>query len=248
MIESEEECLVIADALKTVCKERGINYIFKSSYDKANRSSIESYRGPGLHEGLKILERVQREIGVPVITDVHSPEEAAEVGKVCDLIQIPAFLCRQTDLLVAAGKTGKPVSIKKGQFLAPWDMINVIEKVLSTGNEQIITVDRGASFGYNNLVSDMRAIPIMQAFGHPVCFDATHSVQLPGGLGNASGGQREFIGTLSKAAVAAGANCLFMEAHPDPIRAKSDAASQMELKELPRILDVLVKLYQIVNA
>lgn len=247
VIESEEQCLSIAEILKALCNERGINYIFKSSYDKANRSSIASYRGPGLEQGLRILQKVQKEIGVPVITDVHSPEEATEVGKVCDLIQIPAFLCRQTDLLVAAGLTGRPVSIKKGQFLAPWDMKHAVEKVRSTGNQQIITVDRGVTFGYNNLVSDMRSIPIMQGLGHPVCFDATHSVQLPGGLGDTSGGQRQFIATLARAAIAAGADCLFMEAHPDPERAKSDAGSQMDLKELPALLDVLVKLYEVVN-
>lgn len=247
VIESEEQCLQVAETLKKICLEKGINYIFKASYDKANRSSIDTFRGPGIDEGLRILERVRKELDVPVVTDVHSPEEAKRVGEVCDLIQIPAFLCRQTDLLVAAGKTGRPVSIKKGQFVAPWDMIYAVQKVLSTGNDQVITVDRGVSFGYNNLVSDMRAIPIMQAFGHPVCFDATHSVQLPGGLQGTSGGQREFIVTLAKAAIAAGANCLFLEAHPHPALAKSDAASQMDLQEMEPLLEVLLKLYRIVS-
>jgi 2-dehydro-3-deoxyphosphooctonate aldolase (KDO 8-P synthase) len=211
VIESEEHTMRVAEHLKKIFSNRPVNLIFKTSYDKANRSSINTYRGPGLKEGLRILEKVKRELDLPVVTDVHSPEEATAVGEVCDIIQIPAFLCRQTDLVVAAGKTGAVVSVKKGQFLAPWDMKNVVNKILSTGNEKIITVDRGVSFGYNNLVSDFRAIPIMQAFGFPVCFDATHSVQLPGGQGETTGGQREFIPVLAKAAVAVGADCLFIK-------------------------------------
>jgi 2-dehydro-3-deoxyphosphooctonate aldolase (KDO 8-P synthase) len=244
VIEGEALAMEAAEGLKKIFGKRKINFIFKSSYDKANRSSIDSYRGPGLEEGLRILEKIKKELDLPVITDVHSPEEATAAGEVVDLLQIPAFLCRQTDLLVAAGKTGVPVSIKKGQFLAPWDMKNVIEKVRSTGNNKVIAVDRGTSFGYNNLVSDFRAIPIMQGLGIPVCFDATHSVQLPGGLGNKSGGQREFIPVLAKAAIAVGADCLFMEAHPRPEEGKSDAASMISFKELPPLLDKLLQLYE----
>lgn len=247
VIESEERVLESAEAIKYICEKLGIQYIFKASYDKANRSSIHSFRGPGIEEGLRILEKVKSEFDVPVVTDVHSPEQATMAGEVCDVIQIPAFLCRQTDLLVAAAETGRVISVKKGQFMAPWDMGNVVEKIRASGNEKIILVDRGASFGYNNLVSDMRAIPIMQGFGVPVCFDATHSVQLPGGLGDHSGGQREFIGVLARSAVAAGANCLFMESHPDPSVAKSDAASQVPLEELPGVLEDVIRIYNVLH-
>lgn len=247
VIESEEHALRTAEELKKLFSEFPINYIYKSSYDKANRSSYKSFRGPGLQEGLRILQKVQKEFDLPVVTDVHSPEEATAVGQVCDVIQIPAFLCRQTDLIVAAAKTGKPVNVKKGQFMAPWDMGNVVDKMRTAGNENVILTDRGATFGYNNLVSDMRAIPIMQGFGVPVCFDATHSVQLPGGKGETSGGQREFIPVLAKAAVAAGVNCLFMEAHNDPEHAKSDAGAVLDFKDLPELLKVLVKLYEVIN-
>lgn len=243
VIESEEQSLKVAEAILYICERLKINYIFKSSYDKANRSSIHSFRGPGIEEGLRILEKVKKTFGIPIVTDVHSPEEATMAGEVCDLLQIPAFLCRQTDLLAAAAKTGKPISVKKGQFMAPWDMGNVVEKIHECGNDQVILVDRGVSFGYNNLVSDMRAIPIMQGFGVPVCFDATHSVQLPGGAGSQSGGERQFIRILALAAIAAGANCLFMEAHPNPSKAKSDAASQMPLEELPGVLEDVVRIY-----
>ena len=247
VIESEEHTMRIAEQLKTIFSGRPINLIFKSSYDKANRSSINTYRGPGLKEGLRILEKVKRELDLPIVTDVHTPEEAQIAGGLCDILQIPAFLCRQTDLVIAAAKTGAVVSVKKGQFLAPWDMKNVVNKILSTGNQKIITVDRGVSFGYNNLVSDFRAIPIMQAFGYPVCFDATHSVQLPGGLGEKTGGQREFIPMLAKAAVAVGTDCLFIESHPDPDNALSDASSVLDLKDLPPLLDILQELYQVVR-
>lgn len=247
VIESEESAMYAADFLKKLFFSLGINLIYKSSYDKANRSSYLSFRGPGLEEGLRILERIQKEFDVPVVSDVHSPEEAKAAGEVCDILQIPAFLCRQTDLLAAAGETGAAVSVKKGQFMAPWDMKNVVDKLLATKNERIILTERGASFGYNNLVSDMRAIPIMQKFGFPVCFDASHSVQLPGGHGDASGGQREFIPTLAKAAVAAGCNCLFIEAHPDPAKAKSDKDSVMPFEELPTLLSDLKKIYEIIN-
>jgi len=228
-------------------RPHSFSLIFKASYDKANRSSIDSFRGPGLEEGLRILERVKNELGLPVLTDVHSPGEAKAAAEVCDMIQIPAFLCRQTDLVAAVGRTKAAVNVKKGQFLAPWDMKNVIDKLLFCGNDRILLTDRGTSFGYNNLVSDFRSIPIMQKLGFPVCFDATHSVQLPGGLGSMSGGQREFIPVLAKAAIAVGCNALFFECHPDPSQAKSDAASVMPLDELPRLFRELDRIYNAVQ-
>jgi 2-dehydro-3-deoxyphosphooctonate aldolase (KDO 8-P synthase) len=224
-----------------------IPFIFKSSYDKANRSAYHSFRGPGLKQGLKILEKIKKELDLPVVTDVHTVEEAKEAGSICDILQIPAFLCRQTDLIYAAATTKAVISVKKGQFMAPWDMKNVVEKIEEAGNQNIILVDRGTSFGYNNLVSDMRSIPIMQQFKVPVCFDATHSVQLPGGLGSSSGGQREFIPVLAKAAIAAGANCLFIEAHHNPSVAKSDAGSQLPISMLKELLESLKKIYSVVN-
>lgn len=245
VIESEESAVEAAAVLKEIFTQAGIHFIYKSSYDKANRSAYDGFRGPGLQEGLRILEKIQREFDVPVTTDVHAPEEAAAAGEVCDILQIPAFLCRQTDLIVAAGRTGKIVNIKKGQFMAPWDMGIAVEKVQKTNNTQVMLTDRGVTFGYNNLVSDMRAIPIMQKFDVPVCFDATHSVQLPGGQGRSSGGQREFIPILARAAIAAGADCLFMEAHPDPKNAKSDASSVIDFKDLPKLLQSLKALYQV---
>lgn len=247
VIESEEHCMRAAETLKTIFSKFPVNFIFKSSYDKANRSSFHSFRGPGLDEGLRILERVKKEFDLPIVTDIHSPEEARAAAKVCDILQIPAFLCRQTDLVVAAAETKAVISVKKGQFLAPWDMGNVVEKIRAAGNPNIILTDRGTTFGYNNLVSDMRSIPIMQGFGVPVCFDATHSVQLPGGQGTTSGGQREFIPVLAKAAIAAGANCLFMEAHDDPAKAKSDAGSVLDFKDLPQLIAKLQQIYEIVN-
>ena len=247
VIESLDHTLFAAAALKKIFQEAQVNFIFKSSYDKANRSSIHSFRGPGLEEGLRILERVKQEFDVPVTTDVHSPEDAKSAGEVCDILQIPAFLCRQTDLIIAAAETKRVVNIKKGQFMAPWDMKNVVDKCQSIGNPHVILTDRGTTFGYNNLVSDMRGIQIMQQLGVPVCFDATHSVQLPGGRGDTSGGQREFIPLLAKAAIASGANCLFMEAHEDPKNAKSDSASVMDFKELPKLLSVLRQIYEIVQ-
>lgn len=247
VIESESQSLHAAENLKKIFERHPVNYIFKSSYDKANRMSVNSYRGPGLQTGLKILEKIKREFDLPVVTDVHSPEEARAAAEVVDILQVPAFLCRQTDLIIAAAKTGVPVSIKKGQFLAPWDMAQVIDKARSTGNDRVIAVDRGVSFGYNNLVSDFRAIPIMQKMGVPVCFDATHSVQLPGGLGDKSGGQREFIPILAKAAIAAGADCLFMEAHANPKEAKSDAASMLDFTELAKLMEEILRLYDAVH-
>ncbi len=247
VMESEEHCLKSAETLKNMFMKHGISLIFKSSYDKANRSSYHSFRGPGLQEGLRILQRVQRELDLPVVTDIHSPEEARAAGQVCEILQIPAFLCRQTDLILAAAETGAIVSVKKGQFLAPWDMENVVHKIISARNHKIILVERGTTFGYNNLVSDMRSISIMQQFGYPVCYDATHAVQKPGELGSQSGGDREFIPILAKAALAAGVNCLFIESHPDPAQAKSDAASVMDFKELDRLLPQFKQLYELIQ-
>jgi 2-dehydro-3-deoxyphosphooctonate aldolase (KDO 8-P synthase) len=247
VIESETHAMRCAEFLADLFEKKGISFIFKASYDKANRSSIHSFRGPGIEEGLKILEKIRETFGIPVFTDVHSPEEAREAAEVCDVIQIPAFLCRQTDLLVAAGNTGAIVNVKKGQFMAPWDMKNVVEKLESTGNRNLVLTDRGTTFGYNNLVSDMRAIPLMQKYGYPVLYDATHSVQLPGGAGDHSGGQREFIPALSRAALAAGANGIYAESHPDPDNAKSDAASVISFSNLPELVDSWHRISQIIQ-
>jgi 2-dehydro-3-deoxyphosphooctonate aldolase (KDO 8-P synthase) len=245
VIENEEHTLFAAEALSKIFAGRGVNFVFKSSYDKANRSSSKSFRGPGLEEGLKILQRVKSEFGVPVITDVHSPEEALIVGETLGCLQIPAFLCRQTDLILAAAKSGAFVNVKKGQFMAPLDMKNVVDKIKSEGNDKILLVERGATFGYNNLVCDMRSIPMMQSLGVPVCFDATHAVQLPGGRGDSSGGERQYIPVLAKAAISAGANALFIEAHDNPEQAKSDSASVLDFKSLPKLLDTVERLYAI---
>jgi 2-dehydro-3-deoxyphosphooctonate aldolase (KDO 8-P synthase) len=223
-------------------------FIFKASYDKANRSASSSFRGPGIEKGLKILQKIKEEFGFPVLTDVHTIEAAKEAAQVCDMIQIPAFLCRQTDLVIAAAETQIPINVKKGQFLSPWDMKNIIDKILSKGNDNILLTERGVSFGYNNLVSDMRSIPIMQSFGFPVAFDATHSAQLPGGLGTSSGGLREYIPTLAKAAIAAGANCLFMETHPNPPEAKSDSTTVLSFPELEKLLLQVEQLYNVVQS
>lgn len=247
VIESREHALGCAETLYRMTRKTAIEVVFKASYDKANRSSIHSFRGPGLEEGLRILQEVQSEFGLPVVTDVHSPEEALIAGGVCEMIQIPAFLCRQTDLIAAAGSTKAAVNVKKGQFLSPWEMKNVVEKLVSVGKRDILLTDRGTSFGYNNLVSDYRSIPIMQGFGYPVCFDASHSAQLPGGLGTSSGGQREFIPMLAKCAVAAGCNALFIEAHPDPQRAKSDAATVLSFETLESLLPIIERLYEAVQ-
>ncbi len=248
VIESLDHALQTAEELVRIFGEqKGINFIYKSSYDKANRSAHDSFRGPGLDEGLKILERVKKEFNIPVLTDVHSPEDAVAAAEVCDILQIPAFLCRQTDLIVAAARTGAVINVKKGQFMAPWDMQNVVDKIVKAGNEKIILTDRGTTFGYNNLVTDVRAIPIMQGFGFPVCFDASHSVQIPGGHGNASSGKREFIPTLSYAAIAAGCNCLFIESHPTPHLAKSDKDSVFPFSDLPKLLAEINKLYSLIQ-
>lgn len=243
VIEDPALTFSIAERLKEIFSDIPAHFIFKSSFDKANRSSIRSYRGPGMKKGLEILEKIKKELDIPVLTDVHTPTEAKAAGAVCDMIQIPAFLCRQTDLLVAAGQSKAAVNIKKGQFVAPWDMKYVLEKVRSTSNEKILLTDRGTCFGYNNLVSDMRSIPIMQSLGYPVCFDATHSVQLPGGA-EKTGGQREFIPHLAKAAIAAGANALFIECHPSPKKAKSDASSMLDLNALPKLLHQVLEIYK----
>ncbi len=236
VIENETIVMETAAALKRLGEELQMPVVFKSSYDKANRSAIDSYRGPGLIAGLKVLRQVKEQYGLPLLSDVHHPAEAEAAGEVLDILQIPAFLCRQTDLIVAAARTGKIVNVKKGQFMAPWEMGNIVKKIESAGNSRILLTERGASFGYNNLVTDMRAIPIMQRFGHPVVFDATHSVQLPGGQGSSSGGQREFVPTLTRAAVAAGCDGLFMEVHPNPDKALSDGPAMVPLAELKALL------------
>jgi 2-dehydro-3-deoxyphosphooctonate aldolase (KDO 8-P synthase) len=239
VIESEGLALETAARLQAITGRLGIPFIYKSSFDKANRSSGASFRGPGLEQGLRILERVRREVGVPVLTDVHEDTPLAEVAAVVDVLQTPAFLCRQTNFIQAVARQGLPVNLKKGQFLAPWDMANVVEKARATGNDRILVCERGVSFGYNNLVSDMRALAVMRATGCPVVFDATHSVQLPGGQGTRSGGQREFVPVLARAAVAAGVSGLFMETHPDPERALSDGPNAWPLD---RVEDLLVTL------
>lgn len=247
VIENHETPYKIAARLKQLTDRLDIPYIFKASYDKANRTSIHSFRGPGLTEGLEVLSQIRKELGVPVLSDIHQLEEIAAAGRILDVIQIPAFLCRQTDLLVEAAKTGKPINIKKGQFLSPWDMSNVVEKIRHTGNNQILITERGAMFGYNNLVSDFRSIPIMQKTGCPVVFDATHSVQLPGGAGAASGGQREFAPLLAKAAIAVGADALFIEVHPDPDQALSDGPNAIKLDDVEKLLIQLKEIQQAVN-
>ncbi|MBI5056620.1 MAG: 3-deoxy-8-phosphooctulonate synthase [Nitrospirae bacterium] len=247
VIESEEITLRIAGKLREYSEKQNIPLIFKSSYDKANRTSVNSYRGPGIDEGLRILRRVKEELELPILSDIHSPEEAAKAADVVDVLQIPAFLCRQTDIIVAAAKTGSPVNIKKGQFLSPYDVKNTIDKARSTGNENIIITERGISFGYNNLIVDMRSIPIMQGFGFPVVYDATHSVQLPGGLGSCSGGQREFIGPLARAAVATGCDAVFMEVHEDPDKALCDGPNMLGLDSFFELAKRLVELNQLVR-
>jgi 2-dehydro-3-deoxyphosphooctonate aldolase (KDO 8-P synthase) len=239
VVESRESALRHAAALKEIADRVGVPYIFKSSYDKANRSSVQSFRGPGLVKGLEILAQVREKIGVPILTDVHETEQITAVQEVADILQIPAFLCRQTDFVIAVAQSGKIVNVKKGQFLAPWDMGNVVEKIRSTGNEQILLTERGASFGYNNLVSDMRSLVVMRELGYPVVFDATHSLQLPGGLGHASGGERKYIPALARAGVAAGVDALFMEVHEDPDRALSDGPNSLAMKDFGRVLAVV---------
>jgi 2-dehydro-3-deoxyphosphooctonate aldolase (KDO 8-P synthase) len=245
VIENETLCLRVAESLRKTCARLGIPYVFKASYDKANRTSAASFRGPGLQAGLEVLAKVRCEMGVPVLTDVHTEQQAAAAAEVVDILQIPALLCRQTDLVQAAARTGKILNLKKGQFLSPLDMQHVVKKALAGGAKRILVTERGASFGYNNLVADMRAIPILRQFGFPVIFDATHSVQLPGGGGNKSSGQREFAPVLARAAVAAGADGVFIETHPHPDQALSDGPNMIPLSELPRILRGLVRLHEV---
>ncbi len=248
VIESLSHALKTADMLKKIFNKHHIQLIYKSSYDKANRSSFTSFRGPGLQEGLKILERVKREFDLPILSDIHQVNEVKAAADVCDIIQIPAFLSRQTDLLIAAGQSNAWVNIKKGQFMSPWDMEYAADKISSTGNHKIILTDRGTCFGYNNLVSDMRAIVIMKRFGFPVCFDASHSTQLPGGKGNQSGGQSEFIAPLAKAALAVGTDLLYIESHPHPQKAKSDKHSVLSFEALNPLLKELKSIYNLIHA
>ena len=243
VVESEKLCLQIARALTRTCRQLGVTYIFKASYDKANRTSGKSFRGPGLDAGLAVLAKVRAECGVPVLTDVHTEEQAARAGEVVDVLQIPAFLCRQTDLIEAAVRTGKIVNIKKGQFLSPAEMGQVVRKAADAGGKRLIITERGTTFGYNNLVADMRALPQLRAFGWPVIFDATHSVQLPGGGGDKSGGQREFAPVLARCAVVAGASGVFIETHPQPDAALSDGPNMIPLAQMPKLLAGLVKLH-----
>jgi 2-dehydro-3-deoxyphosphooctonate aldolase (KDO 8-P synthase) len=248
VIESKESALRHAAVLKEIADRVGVPYIFKSSYDKANRSSVNSFRGLGMAKGLEILAEVKAKIGVPILTDVHEIDQIAAVKEVADILQIPAFLCRQTDFVVAVAKSGRVVNVKKGQFLAPWDMGNVVEKIRSAGNEQILLTERGASFGYNNLVSDMRSLVVMRELGYPVVFDATHSLQLPGGLGNASGGERNFIPALARAGVAAGVDALFMEVHEDPDRALSDGPNSLALENFGSLLQAVKQIDALIRA
>jgi 2-dehydro-3-deoxyphosphooctonate aldolase (KDO 8-P synthase) len=247
VIEGEAHALSVAGRLKEITTRLGIPFIYKSSFDKANRSSADSPRGPGLAEGLRILERVKLELGLPVLTDVHEDTPLGEVAAVVDVLQTPAFLCRQTNFIQNVARAGRPVNIKKGQFLAPWDMSNVVDKARATGNEQIMVCERGVSFGYNTLVSDMRGLAVMRATGCPVVFDATHSVQQPGGLGSKSGGQREHVPLLARAAVAAGISGLFMETHPDPEQALSDGPNSWPLEKMPALLETLLELDRVVK-
>ena len=243
--ESMDILRTTAEGLKKVCEELDINYVFKSSFDKANRSSITSYRGPGLEKGLEMLAKIKSEFELPIVTDIHLPEQAAIVAEVADILQIPAFLCRQTDLLVAAAKTGKIVNIKKGQFLAPQQMKSLVKKVEDSGNKQIMLTDRGVTFGYGNLVVDFRAIPIMKEFGYPVVFDATHSVQMPGSNGDSTGGDRRFVPTLAKCAMAAGADVLFFEVHPEPDKALCDGPNMLELNNAKEVFKKCKEIFDI---
>ena len=247
VIEGRESAIHHASLLKEITDRVGVPFIYKSSYDKANRTSLESYRGPGIEKGLEILAEVKEKVGVPVLTDVHEKEQVRLVKEVADILQIPAFLCRQTDFVMEVARSGKPVNVKKGQFLAPWDLQNVVHKIVSTGNEKVIVTERGVSFGYNNLVADMRSLAVLRDLGYPVVFDATHSLQLPGGIGKASGGQRQFISSLAQAGVAVGIDAVFMEVHEDPERALSDGPNSLPLKELEGLLRRLKKIDTLVK-
>ncbi|MDP2276765.1 MAG: 3-deoxy-8-phosphooctulonate synthase [Nitrospirota bacterium] len=247
VIESEDVTLHTAQRLKDICGSIGLPFVFKCSYDKANRTSIKSFRGPGIEKGLRILSDIKGKLNIPVISDVHSAAEVKPASEILDALQIPAFLCRQTDLIIAASKTGKPVNIKKGQFLAPWDVKNIIEKFTAEGNHNLFITERGTSFGYNNLVVDFRAFPIMRSFGYPVIFDVTHSLQLPGGQGSSSGGQREFAEPLARAAVAVGVDGLFFEVHPEPEKALCDGANMIKLAEVEKMLGILKAIYKLLK-
>ena len=246
-LESEQHALNVSKELKQITSDLKINLIYKTSFDKANRTSLNGKRGIGLEKSLAIFDKIRNEIGVPVLTDVHTAEQCSIVAKHVDVLQIPAFLCRQTDLLIAAAKTGKIINVKKGQFLAPWDMANVVKKLEESGNKNILLTERGASFGYNTLVSDMRALPIMAKFGYPIVFDATHSVQQPGGMGGKSGGQREFVPYLSRAAIAVGVGAVFMETHEDPDNAPSDGPNMVPLSEIKSLLKQLVSIDKLIK-
>lgn len=247
VIESEENVMLIAKAMKKIAESLNLDYYFKASFDKANRTSINSYRGPGIEEGLRILKKVKDTLGLKIATDIHEPWQAEKVAEVADIIQIPAFLCRQTDLLVAASKTGKLINLKKAQFLAPWDMANAIKKIEDSGNTNIMLCERGTSFGYNTLVVDMTGIVEMKKFGYPVVMDATHSVQQPGGKGNATGGNREYVEPLAKAAIAAGVDALFFEVHPDPDNALSDGPNMVKLDEFEEMLKRIIRVYEVIH-
>ena len=248
VLESEGLAREVAGELKAICARLGIGFVFKASFDKANRTSLASFRGPGIDEGLRILGRIRDDLSVPVVSDIHESHQVAKAAAVLDILQIPAFLCRQTDLLVAAARTGKPINLKKGQFLSPWDMANAVAKVKESGNRRLMLTERGSCLGYNNLVVDMRSLPVMRGLGCPVIYDATHSVQLQGGAGGSSGGQREFIPPLTRAAVAAGIDGLFMEIHPDPDRALCDGPNSMPLAEVEPLLKRLLAIRAAANA
>ncbi|MFO7605290.1 MAG: 3-deoxy-8-phosphooctulonate synthase [Desulfurivibrionaceae bacterium] len=244
VLESEEMAMEVAGTLKEICARLGMSYVFKTSFDKANRTSLDSFRGPGIDKGLEIMARVRKKVGVPIISDIHGVDQVERAAEVLDIIQIPAFLCRQTDLLVAVGKSGKPVSLKKGQFLSPWDMKHAVSKIKWSGNRNLLLTERGAMLGYNNLVVDMRSFPVMRSMGCPVIYDATHSVQLPGGAGGSSGGQREFIPFLARAAVAAGIDGLFMEVHPDPDNSLCDGPNSWPLDEMEPLLESMMAIHR----
>ena len=246
-LENEKHALSVASELKEITKKLGIGLIYKTSFDKANRTSLKGKRGAGLENSLPVFDKIRKEIGIPVLTDVHTVEQCSILSEHVDVLQIPAFLCRQTDLLVAAAKTGKIINVKKGQFLAPWDMVNVTKKIEDSGNKNILVTERGASFGYNTLVSDMRSLPIMAKNGYPVVFDATHSVQQPGGQGDKSGGQREFVEHLARAAIAVGVAAIFMETHPDPDNAPSDGPNMVPLSKMPSLLEQLLKIDKLIK-
>tara|TARA_Y100000590_G_scaffold177726_1_gene202900 strand:+ start:244 stop:1080 length:837 start_codon:yes stop_codon:yes gene_type:complete len=246
-LENEQHALQVATELKNITEKLGIGLIYKTSFDKANRTSLKGKRGAGLENSLPVFDKIRKDLGVPVLTDVHTVEQCSIIAKHVDVIQIPAFLCRQTDLLIAAAKTGKIINVKKGQFLAPWDMINVTKKIADSGNTKILVTERGASFGYNTLVSDMRSLPIMARNGYPVVFDATHSVQQPGGMGDKSGGQREFVEYLARAAIAVGVAAVFMETHPDPDNAPSDGPNMVPLSKMPNLLKQLIEIDKLVK-